>query len=254
MTSPQQILKQLGFAPSEAAVYLAMLDGHTKVKDIVQITGIKRPSVYYAISQLEKRGVIGRIQVGEYNQWKVNELSSLNEILEDKKSEFMELTEDLTSFIHSSKEKLNKKDNAKVTYYEGQKTIESVVFNSLYCKDKHIRSIAPKENFFFQAGYDYATKYVNERKRRGITTRNLWEELLEPEILQRAYKDTADVRIVPDTMKGQFRTTIFLYDDKVMYIAPVESNYAVVFQSVEHHKMISTLFETIWAISKPAFK
>ncbi len=254
MDSPEILLKKLGLSDSEALVYVAMLEGHLKVKDIMQITGMKRPSVYYAISQLMRRGLIGRIQVGEYNQWKVSPLSRLEEMLNEKQEDLDTLSNDLTAFIDSSGNKVSESENAKVTYYEGKRSIQAMVFNSLYCKDKQILSIAPSDNFFFQAGKEFATKYVSERKRRGIRTRNLWEELLEPKILQETYKNMSEIRILPKEMRGKFTTTVFIYDHIVMYIAPFKSNYAVTFESAEHRKMLTAMFETIWTASKPAFK
>lgn len=254
MNSHQQLLLEFGLSPSEVAVYLAMVEGTTKVKDIVQTTGIKRPTVYYAISQLEKQGLIGRIQMGEYNQWKVGSFDCLERILENEQRNLKKLSSQLDAFIASAHENSKKHPAAKVTYYEGKKAIQSIVTNSLYCKNKEILSIAPTNNFFFQVGGQFATKYVSERKLRNIRTRNLWEELLEPKILQNTYKGMSEIRIVPKNMKSKFHTTTFIYDDKVMYIAPVESNYAVIFESVEHSQMMRAIFETIWSVSKPAFK
>jgi len=251
--SEEKTLLALGLSVSETNVYMVMLQGCVKVKEIMQRSGMKRPSVYYALSQLEKRGLIGRLQVGEYNRWKVSSFDCLTDMLDKQKRELVELESSLDTFVANINTTLVSPDHSKVTYYEGRDSVERIVFNSLYCHSKHIKSIAPKHNFFFQAGPDYATRYVEERKSRGITTQNLWEELLEPKILQNSYQGVSEIKIMPKIMSGRFKTTIFLYDDKVMYIAPVESGYAVVFQSEDHFEMMSAIFDGIWLGSKTAF-
>ena len=249
MDLPKDILKKLGLSAIESDVYAAMIAGHTKVKDIQGMTGIKRPSVYYAIANLEKRGLIGRLQVGEYNTWKVSSLARLRNILDEKKIELAELSDGVEEFIaHAPRKESTSK--TKVTYYEGQESIEHIVFNSVYCKSKEIWSIAPNNNFFFEVGSEFATKYVTERKHRGIKTRNLWEEVFDEKVVEKLYEGISEIRIMPEGMHGKFRTTTFIYDDKVMYIAPLKSNYAVIFQSKEHVAMMRSLYETVWNISE----
>lgn len=249
MKLPKNILEKLGLSAIESEVYTAMLEGYTKVRDIQSKTGIKRPSVYYALSNLEKRGLIGRLQVGEYNTWKVSSLTRLRHILDEEKVEFAELSNDVEELI-ASIPKPRDVAETKVTYYEGRKSIELIVFNSVYCKSKEIWSIAPNDNFFFEVGSEFATKYVTERKSRGIRTRNLWEEIFDKEVIADLYQGISEIRIMPPQMHGKFKTTVFMYDDKVMYIAPLKSNYAVIFQSKEHVALMKSIYQTIWDISE----
>ena len=244
------LLKQLGLKDSEITVFLTMINGNVKVKDIMVQTGMKRPSVYHAMSSLEQRGLVGRIQVGEYNRWQVTDLSRLRDILAKERKTLLETEAALEEFIAHSEDEMIDEDRPRITYFEDQQAIERIVFNSLYCKDKHIMSIAPINNFFFQTGFDFATRYVAERKKRGITSKHLWEEPIAPEIIEKFYQNTAEIRILPKTMMGQFQTTIFIYDDSVMYIAPKEKNNAAIFQSAEHANMMRAMYMTIWEHSK----
>ncbi len=242
-------LEKMGLSEIESKIFIAMLEGYLRVKDIQNITSVKRPSVYYAISNLEKRGLVGRIQVGEYNQWKVSPLSKLYHILDERKQSLEALTHDVDDFV-ASVPILKNTSETKVTYYEGTSGIESIVFNSLYCKDKEIWSIAPDKNFFFERGAKFATKYVSERRKRGIKTRNLWENIFDREVVKVLYEDVSEIRIMPKSMHGKFQTTVFIYDDKVMYIAPQKSNYAVIFQSKDHSSFMRAVYEAVWNVSK----
>lgn len=244
-----EILTKLGLSEIEVSVYLVMLQGQVQVKDIQAVTGIKRPSVYYALSSLEKRGLIGRLQVGEYNQWKVSSLVRLKTMVAERVQELEELSESVSAFAEGTPI-VSPSEQTKVTYYHGRKAIESIVFNSLYCKGKFIRSIAPDNNFFIEVGLDFAERYITERKKRGIKTQNLWESILNMETVRKHYLGVSEMRMMPMEMKGKFKTTVFIYDDKVMYIAPLKSNYAVLFDSVDHAEFMKALYDAIWANAK----
>ena len=245
------VLEKLGLSHSEAVVYVTMAGGCLQVGDIMRETAMKRPSVYYAISKLEARGLIGRIKVGEYNQWQLTEPNQIVELLHDQQTSLDVLKSEAASLIQDIKDQESTGDVPKVTYFRGQKAIESVVFNSLYCKNKEILSIAPDGNFFQQTGIDFATKYVAERKKRGIKTKHLWESVLDPNVMSEYYGEQAEIRFMPELLKGKFKTTVFIYDDTVMYIAPKESDNTVVFRSKEHVGMLRAIFETIWSVSTP---
>lgn len=253
MTPPQEtitLLTNIGLTKSEATTFSVMLDGVLQVKEIMQRTGMKRPSVYYALGKLEARGLIGRMQVGEYNRWKITDPVRILSVLDEKSNQLDQLKTEAKTFVETLKDRSVATEGAKVTYFEGQKAIESIVFNSLYCKSKEILSIAPQGNFFQQTGSAFALKYVAERQKRNITSRHLWEAPVDAATMRHYYQDTAVVRYVPESMNGKFKTTMFIYDDTVMYIGPQESNYAVVFHSKEHSAMQRAIFETIWDLAR----
>ena len=48
MQEPRKNLLALGLSDSEVTVYLAMVSGVRNARDLVKITDLKRPTVYYA--------------------------------------------------------------------------------------------------------------------------------------------------------------------------------------------------------------
>lgn len=249
-------LSNLGLTPSEIEVYLAMLDGKMQVKDIINVTGMKRPSVYYAINRLETRGLVGRVQAGEYNRWQLSPASALDTLIDEKQAELEDLKGQTALIAEQIEAGPSSQSRAQVTFYEGQKAVEGVVFNSLYCKGKEILSIAPDGNFFQQTGAKFATRYVAERKKRGIKSKHLWESQgpMSKNVIEIYYKDNAEIKILPESMHEAFSTTVFIYDDTVMYISSKLSAYAVVFKSKEHAELQRAVFKTLWQASKPLKK
>jgi hypothetical protein len=119
------------------------------------------------------------------------------------------------------------------------------VFCSLYGKGKTIRTIVPANNFFHQIGKDFIEEYVNEKIKRGIKTRALWEDIPNKNIIK-SYYTGSEIKQMPVDMHNNFETTIFIYDDKTLYIGPKKENHAILIQSKDHAKMMNALFESVW--------
>jgi hypothetical protein len=66
------------------------------------------------------------------------------------------------------------------------------------------------------------------------------------------YEGVSEVRILPKIMHGKFHTTIFIYDDKTVYVSSKKQSYCVVITSQEHADTMQAWFEGLWASSKPA--
>lgn len=120
----------------------------------------------------------------------------------------------------------------------------------LSSKKKKIESIAPDNNFFWGVGSEFVKRFVSERSRRGIVTRNLWESKVKPEVIQMYYSGPSEVRILPPSMKDKFSTVIFLYDDKTLYVSSLKNSYCVLITSQEHHDTMQAIFEGLWGASK----
>ena len=57
MQEPRKQLLDLGLSDSEVTVYLAMVSGVRTARDLIKTTRLKRPTVYYALGCLERRGL-----------------------------------------------------------------------------------------------------------------------------------------------------------------------------------------------------
>lgn len=251
MQEPQKILGQLDLTPSEIAVYTAMLRGSASVRDIMKTTRQKRPTVYYALGRLEERGLIRRTgrSDGRYAAEPPERLATL---VERKKKEIDILAGDVKALIPTLAAKAARRDaKPHVAFYEGVEAVKNVIMETLYCRDRHIDSIAPRDNFFWQVGQDFAGSYVAERALRKIRTRNLWESPIDQKLLRQYYAGLSEIRLMPGVMHGTFSTTIFLFDDKALSISSLDNAYALLVTSKEHHDAMTALFNGLWQCSKP---
>lgn len=254
MDTPKEFLANLGLSDSEIQLYLAMTSrGALRAAELVQITGGKRPTVYYALRQLLDRGLVRHLATQGAKRFQAEPPEKLLTLLDLRTEELRDLKERARDMLpRFAANKIAHEGLPSVNYFEGKQAMKQIVMETLYCKSKHIDTIAPKDNFFWQIGQTFSQRYINERVHRGITTRNLWEEPLKPELMLKSYKGLSEVRILPKIMYDKFRTTIFLYDDKVMYISSIENAYVLLVQSQEHHECLKAMYEGLWAASDEA--
>lgn len=245
MQIPHKILAELGLSPSEIKVYLSMHSGIVRVKDLMKSTSLVRPTVYYAISGLEQRGLVSRITIDDENQWRVEPASRLKSIVSKELEKMTELQSNVDDLAQHMTLTAANSEQPTVSYYEGADAVINIAMESLYCKSKNILSIAPQKNFFHDIDHDLIIRFVEERNKRKIVSRHLWEKPVDPKIMKKHYQK-AVVRYLPEVMHGKFETAIFIYDDKTLYVASHKNSYGILVTSQEHANTMSALFEGLW--------
>ena len=239
-----QILEDVGMSPAEVLVYISLLDGSQSVQQIIKVTNEKRPTIYYSLNSLEKRGLVSKTGKDYGNKFQIESIDNLLELVNRnirKQNELLEKTKKLKDFY--PKNKTN--DKVLVSHFDNLEAIKTAVFYSLYGKGKTIRTIVPANNFFHQIGKDFIEEYVNEKLKRNIKTKALWEDIPNKNIIKNYYSDS-EIKQLPVDMHNNFETTVFIYDDKTLYIGPKKENHAVLIQSKDHAKMMNSLFENVW--------
>ncbi|HEY4497080.1 MAG TPA: helix-turn-helix domain-containing protein [Candidatus Paceibacterota bacterium] len=246
MKQLHQILGKLDFSDAESKVYIALAQGSASAREVMKVTRQKRPTVYYALNSLEKKGLISRSSPGNKGEFVVESIDRLKSLIKEKYLEIERLSKDVESVTPFLNDKISKDKKPAVMFFEGVDAVKNVVMGSLYCRDKKILSIAPKDNFFWQFSRDFVEAYVSERVRNRIETRNLWEERIEESIYREYYEGVSDVRILPGVMHNKFKTTVFIYDNKTLYISSIKDSYAVLITSKEHNDMMRAVFDGLW--------
>lgn len=245
MKNIEDILDKVGLSPSEQTVYVALLEGASSVADIMKTTGEKRPTVYYALHQLESRGLVSKTGKEYGNKFRVEPIETLLAVVENNIREQEKLLEDVQMLGKRYAVK-NKKDNATVSYYDTHDAIKNIIAYSLYTKNKSIRTIVPTYNFFNDMGDEFKKEYVSEKSKRGIVTQALWENIPNKSIINALYGNKSSIKQLPLEMHNAFKTTIFIYDDKTLYISPTKESFALLIQSKEHASTMNAIFDALW--------
>ncbi len=253
MSDPKKTLRALGLSDAEIACYLALVaQGAQTASELTRRAHGKRPTTYYALRQLVDRGLVHKVGAAGAERFQAEPVEKLLTLLALHRQGIDALEADVRTLLPSLvPERARADGKPSVTFYEGAEAMKQAVMDTLYCRDRHIDSLAPSDNFFWQVGQAFSQPYIDQRVARKITTRHLWEEPLEPEIMLRTYRGLSQVRLLPATMRGRFRTTVFLYDDAVMYISSLASGYALVVRSPEHHELMKGMFDALWEGAAP---
>jgi sugar-specific transcriptional regulator TrmB len=250
MIEPRIVLSQLNLSEAEIDVYLAMLGGARSARDIVHVTSRSRPTVYYALNSLEERGLLSKTGLEGQQRFRMEPLERLQTIVREQQAELKATAHKVNQFVHQFKQSQAGDQQPQVSFYGGGAAVRNVIMETMYCHGRKIDSLVPTENFFLQLEPAFVTRYVEMRHDMGVRTRSLWGAPIESAIIQRLY-DISEIRMMPKKLGSQFRTTIFMYDDSVLYISSLASGYALLVRSPEHYELMQALYETVWMASKP---
>lgn len=245
MQNPYSLLEQLGLSEAEITAYLALLNGARNANEILKATRLKRPTVYYALGMLEKRALLSRTGRDNEKRIAMEPPERLKILVETKKRELKLLEENIDGLISTFENEETRDKKPSVHFYESLEAVQNVAMESVYTKSNLIRIIAPNNNFFWQVGKNFLKDYIEERNRRGIITRSLWEKPVDKDIFKKYYSKS-DVRLLPKIMQGKFASTIFLYDNKTLYISSLKNAYCILIVSQEHHDTMEACFEGLW--------
>ncbi len=241
----QNLLEEIGLSAAEASVYISLLDGAQSVSEVIKQTGEKRPTVYYSLNSLQKRGLVSKTGQEYGNKFRVGSLEELESLVEGsirKQEHLLEKTKKLIEVYPKG----SSQSKSLVSYFESPEAVKQAIFSSLYAKEKRVRSIVPAQNYFHEIGKDFVVEYVREKQKRKIKTIALWEDIPNKQTVT-DYYDSADIRQLPIDMHNSFDTTVFIFDNKTLYISPKSEQYAVLIQSDSHSKMMKAMFDNTWS-------
>jgi sugar-specific transcriptional regulator TrmB len=229
-----------------------MVAGARNAADIIKTTKMKRPTVYYALNSLEKRGLVSKSGKQADPTFALAPFERLLAIAKEKEDEAATLTEQIGELIPDLSAKPSARiEKPAVSFFEGVDAVKHVVMDIMYAKSKKVNLIVPENTFFWGFGEPFLRKFIEERRQRNITTRNLWEAEIKSKDYKQYYSDLSKVRMLPEIMRKKFKTTIFLFDDKTLYVSSYDNCYAILVASQEHTDTMDALFEGLWADAKP---
>lgn len=250
MINQKLFLAQLDLSEAEIDVYLAMVQGALAARDIVQVTGRSRPTVYYSLTSLERRGFISKTGLEDDKRFRVEPLKRLKTIVEAKQADLISLDKQTDEFIAHYKQARTGDHKPQISFYEGVEAVRNVIMETIYCKSKHIDSLVPTNNFFWQLGPEFVQRYVAMRQKHRINTKNLWGTSIDPKEISKYY-DKAEIKMLPLGVGESFESTIFMYDHSVLHISSLSSGYGLLVQSKEHFDLMQAMYKVVWQVSKP---
>lgn len=105
MLDARSLLAQLQLTEAEIDVYLVMLKGVGSAREVINSTGRSRPTVYYALSALERRGLITKQGNSEEYRFQVEPLNRLKTILQEQEDSLETAKSQLEEFMQMHQER-----------------------------------------------------------------------------------------------------------------------------------------------------
>ncbi len=253
MNQIQTALKELGLSETEITTYLTGLAYETiSVQELEKQTGIKRTTLYHALGTLGAKGLVSNSSVGGVRLvYSMAKPERLLRIVENKMEKLKTEQTTINSLIPllTDRQPL-KEEEIKVRRFNGVEGVKTAIDEALYAKSRHWDIIAPKNNFLFQFNKEYSHYFMETRSKRDITTRALWEksDLWRP--LTSEEINLRRPRFLPDSMTGNFKTLIILFDKNILYISSLSNASAIIVESSELFETMGGIFESLWSISE----
>lgn len=252
-----ELLNSFGLSETERQLYLTGLTKPSStVSELIDATGINRTTAYHALGTLKQKGFVTEARAqGKliYDMTKPEELEAYLDrryaAIDNQRQQLKEIASLFPSF---SADQFTK---TLVEKFEGLEGVKEAVDRALYCRTREWRIIAPRDNFFSQAGADYAKYFMETRRRHGIKARSLWEPGFKEEKLTLRDLFERHPRYLPKELVGRFKSVIILYDDRALFISSAQNPSAVIVGSEELVDTLVVMYDGLWSLAqKPTAK
>ena len=249
-----EYLKQLDLSEIEAELYLILLNkGPVSVRDLAEISGIKRTTAYIYIDQLIDKGLVLKMVRESKKLVAANQPESSLKFLIEQKLQIANSTQkalpEILTIINNTPHAKNIND-AEIKYLKGINSIRSIYEEAF--KGNEIRSYVKVEEKadLSPDNADLFHKALNKNKKLKI-----WEIVYESPFSRRqamrilSQSKSYFHKFMPSDLNWSITSEdIVMYDGKVAIIDYKGRVGAVVLQSNDFYHNSTQIFDFIWRI------
>jgi len=244
----KKALRNLGFSPKEANVYLALLElGRSTVSEIARHANINRTTGYDILDNLVNRGLVsltGKKPRQEYVAESPDRLEKLYKEAIEKNADYLKTA---TELIPQLKSIHNVSGRPRVRFYEGTDGLMEVYEDTLTSHEP-IRAYATVDDMY-RALPGYFPKYFKRRTAKGISIRAIVPRTqIGMELAARNREEARETALIPFD-RFHFSPEINVYDTKVM-IASWREKLGIIIESAEIADAMKKIYELAWAEAK----
>lgn len=227
-----RILEELGLTKAEARVYLVLIDlGQSLAGKIAAVANLHRRTAYDVLERLIEKGLVQYIRKNNRKWYEAVNPEILLKLLEEKQADIKAALPELLakySFVKERKE---------TTFLRGKPALKGI-FNDQLQTAKEILVLGGSENADAVVKY-YFPKYDNERKRKGIRVRGLYNN--------NAKIPLSDIKFIPKEFQSD--VAINIWQDKTAIILWKEDPMAVLIKDPRFADGFRKYFEYMWDCS-----
>ena len=242
----KSVLKQLDFEEREVDIYCALLSlGNASIRDVADKAGVNRGTTHELLKDMVKRGIVSYFPKGKRRHFCAEDPDKLLSLASEKQEALRHASLQLANEIIPSLNRLKPgSDSPKVTYYEGDDGIESVLKDILKTSEK---STSRSYNVYSSRAirqhlYRPFPNYTIQRIKRNIRVKAI---AIGPGGEEAPLSER---KWIGDKRNGSQASYVAIYPPKCAMISLQEGNYpsAVVIESEAISEAMNLSFETLW--------
>ena len=237
-----ELLQSIGIRGNQADVYLKLVHlGRATASDIARQTGIKRPTVYDSLGELQAKGLISIAPIGSRRCYIAEDPKVLHDLARRYQHTIRNLVPQLQTIYH------NHIDKPHFHMYEGAEGIRRVFEDLLTVKNGNYCYFGSAGDMIDALGADYLADYVERRVKRKIHSRAIRiankERPFPP--LSSSQRYLREVRYIQQPIAGDL-AALFIYDGRVGVISTARENYGLVMASRDLASLLQILWDCMW--------
>jgi sugar-specific transcriptional regulator TrmB len=240
----KKVLLQLGLTESEIGIFLALLQGGpASVQDISRVSGINRVTIYSALANLEKQGLVAETKKGARRLFVAERPEELKMILEEKTEAIQKIHLDLENLVLPVLKAidLNQENKPEIRFYEGLEGIYKVYDNMLESHD--IIGCGSYDSVMRVSSWKEEENYFHRIKHKKVFYRAILEDTPTNRKFAAIAKGIAHFKFLEEGVR--LSADIHAYGDEVALMS-YEKVTATVIHDATIAKSIRTLLEFMW--------
>lgn len=243
-----EALELLGLDEKEQRFYLAALElGRASVSSVAAKAGVGRTLGYDILQRLQERGFLTHVD-GEGGRLVVAEdPRSLLQDFDRKRQAIEDIVPELRSLFagHASK--------PRVRVYDGVDGIRRALLETLDCASKTLYGVLSMRELVEVPSIEWMETFIRKRVERGVKLLVVRSAARETEaIWPSSTEQLRELRYAPPEL--DLSMTMYVSDNKVVYVSSKRENYAIVVDSIDFAKFARMLFYILWKASEPTVK
>jgi len=237
----KKALGNYGLGEEEINVYLAVLAlGSATVREIANITKIKRTTIYLIAERLIARGIMGQYKAKYGTHYTIQSPQNLITKLDDIRKEIEVVMPQLTA--------LEKKESYEpnIKFYKGKEGYITILNDSLEGYSHEVLYLGSAEELNKIISERYVTdKYIPTRLKKKIFFKELvFADKFSQELKRKDMKELRETKFLPQD--HNFDANMMIYSDKVAYFSSRKELISILIESKDIYQIEKRKFELIW--------
>jgi sugar-specific transcriptional regulator TrmB len=242
----QEQLQKLGLSEKEVSAYLAVLElGQGTAQDLAQKTGLRRPTVYFTIEQLKKRGLMSQFEKGKKTFFAAESPENLSTLIGAQEKKMAEARSVLNTMLPELTKMFDVTgERPRVRFFEGKEGLKAMQEDFLRTKEKHLVSIYSFSDYQNIFTAEERRAYREKRAKKNIFARGIYTRTNGP-LKAGELPPASELRWVPHDL-FPFTSDITIYGSKVAAASLKGKNVGVIVDSQEIANTLRAVFELAW--------